>query len=131
MEVNRKIFKAYDIRGVYPTEINEAAVFQVASGLSNYFRKKIVIGHDTRLSSKKLYRQLKRGLSRNKNLQWHEAGLITTPTMYFLVNHFKLEGGIMITASHDPKEFNGMKIVGPKAKMISGLEILNIIGNAK
>lgn len=126
--LNRKIFKAYDIRGIYPTEINETAVFQIASDLSSYFKKKIIIGHDARLSSKSLYKELKKGLAQNKKLKWHDAGLITTPTMYFLVNHFNLDGGVMITASHDPKEFNGMKIVGPKAQMISGTEIKELIG---
>ena len=123
MELNRKIFKAYDIRGVYPTEINEEAVSLIAKKLANCFSGQVVIGHDVRLSSPALFEQLKKGLSINKKLKILETGLVTTPMIYFLVNKLKLNGGVMITASHDPKEFNGMKIVGPKAKMISGEEI--------
>ena len=127
MDIKRKIFKAYDIRGVYPTEINEKTVWQIGLALGRYFSaqggKKIAIGYDARLSSRSLYEALKRGL---KGLKWHDAGLITTPTLYFLVNHFNLAGGIVITASHDPKEYNGLKIVGSKAVMISGEEILRI-----
>ena len=125
MSLNRKIFKAYDIRGVYPTEINELAVFQIASNLNNYFKGKIVIGHDTRLSSPMLYKKLKEALK----VSVVDAGLITTPMMYFLVNKLKTNGGIIITASHDPKQFNGMKIVGPQAQMISGEEILQLMTN--
>ena len=127
MELNRKIFRANDIRGVYPSEINERLVFQVAQKLGGYYKKKIVIGYDARLSSPALYKELKKGLKKNKNLKIIEAGLITTPTMYFLTNHYKLDGGVMVTASHAPKEFNGMKIVKKGAQMLSGEEILKIV----
>ena len=127
MELNRKIFRANDIRGIYPSEINEEAVFQVAQKLSGYYKKNIVIGYDTRLSSPALYKELKRGLKKNKSLQIIEAGLITTPTMYFLTNHYQLDGGVMVTASHAPKEFNGLKIVKKGAQMLSGEEILEVL----
>lgn len=127
MELNRKIFRANDIRGVYPLELNEEAVFKIASGLSKYYKKKIVVGRDARLSSPVLYRQLKKGLKNNKQLKIIEAGLITTPTMYFLVNRYKLDGGVMVTASHAPKEFNGLKIVKKEAQMLSGNDLWSII----
>ncbi len=126
MELNRKIFKANDVRGVYPKEINEHAVFSIAKGLSKYFKTKVAIGHDARNSSLSLYNELKKGLKQNKKIKIIDAGLITTPTMYFLVNSMKLDGGVMVTASHAPKEFNGMKIVKEKAQMLSGDEIWKI-----
>lgn len=127
MEVNRKIFKANDIRGVYPKEINEHAVFSIAKGLSRYFKNKVAIGYDARNSSLSLYSELKRGLKQNKKLKIIDAGLITTPTMYFFVNSMKLDGGVMVTASHAPKEFNGMKIVKENAQMLNGDELWKII----
>ena len=126
MDINRKIFKANDVRGVYPKEINERAVFSIAKGLSKFFKYKVAIGYDVRNSSLALYGELKRGLKQNKKLKIIDAGLITTPTMYFLVNSLKLDGGVMVTASHAPKEFNGMKIVKKGAQMLNGEEIWQI-----
>ncbi len=133
------IFKAYDVRGKYPTEVNEKAISEITRCLGQYFKlktknsrlkTKIVIGHDTRLSSPKLYRaaisQLK---SKNLKLKTIEVGLMTTPMLYFLVNHLKADAGIIITASHNPKEYNGLKTVGKQAIPISGKEIYQIIRN--
>jgi phosphomannomutase len=69
-------------------------------------------------------KSIKRGASGIKII---EAGLMTTPMLYFLVNHFKTDLGIMITASHNPKEYNGLKIVGKNAIPISGEEIYKIV----
>ncbi len=126
MEINQKIFKANDIRGIYPKEINEKAVFLIATGLSKHFKTKVAIGYDARASSPSLYSELKRGLKQNKKLKIIDAGLITTPTMYYLVNSLKLDGGVMVTASHAPKEFNGMKVVREEAQMLSGEELFKI-----
>ena len=117
------IFKAYDIRGAYPDEINEKTVEIIASAVAKKFRGKIVVGYDARLSSPALYKATMRGLT-NKEVRIVPAGLVTTPMLYFLVNKLRAAGGIMVTASHNPKNFNGLKVVGPKAAMISGTEIL-------
>jgi phosphomannomutase len=133
------IFKAYDIRGRYPEEINEEAVAEIARVLRKYFRRgKIIVGHDARLSSPQLYRAAlsgitnkelgiknlgKRPVIHNSKFIIHAVGMITTPMLYFLVVKLNAAGGIMITASHNPKEYNGLKIVGPNAVMISGKEI--------
>lgn len=132
IKINSKIFKAYDVRGVYPEEINEAAVEEIAGGLAKYFKKgKFVIGRDARLSGEKLYHVAKMGLEKqNPKLEILEVGLITTPMLYFLVNKLKAVGGIMITASHNPKQYNGMKVMGAKG-MISGKEIEKIVQNSK
>jgi phosphomannomutase len=116
------IFKAYDIRGKYPEEINEKIVSEIITALiKNLKPKTIVIGHDARLSSPSLYKTL------IKKLGVISIGLSTTPMFYFLVNYFNADLGIMITASHNPKEYNGLKIVGKKAIPISGKEILHLI----
>ena len=137
------IFKAYDIRGRYPQEINEEVVSKITTVLADYFRSKvkrslpagrqeaskvIVVGYDARLSSPALYRSVLRSLKpKTYNLTPIPVGMITTPMLYFLVNHFKAAGGIMITASHNPKEYNGLKVVGSKAVPMSGEEIYKLI----
>jgi phosphomannomutase len=123
------IFKAYDIRGIYPTEINESVVREIGAGLVKMFGSgTVIIGHDSRLSSPALYRAILREFKENKKkIKIIAAGLITTPTLYFLVNKLKARGGVMVTASHNPKEYNGLKVVGEKAKMISGKEIYELL----
>lgn len=124
-----EIFKAYDIRGRYPDEVNEVVIAEIAGRLAGYFNKgKLVLGHDARLSSPALYESLKKSLvAGHKSLVIIDAGLITSPMLYFLVNHFKAAGGIMITASHNPKQYNGLKVVGKKAVPISGKEIRKLV----
>src|SRR3990167_9213843 len=133
------IFKAYDIRGSYPKEINEEVVAKIAREVRGRLGGgKIVVGHDARLSSPALYKSVLQSLKIKKFLPAHAyrqaggrqvkfkieaVGLATTPMLYFLVNKLKAAGGIMTTASHNPKEFNGLKIVGKKAIPISGAEI--------
>lgn len=124
--MNLKIFKAYDIRGRYPQEINEAAVSKIAEVMAGYFGQKrfIVVGRDARLSSPALYKAVIKSLEIRNCLP---IGLVTTPMFYFLVNKLKAVGGIIITASHNPKEYNGLKVVGPKAIPMSGKEILRLV----
>src|SRR3989338_10740865 len=151
MPIEPKIFKAYDVRGKYPEELNEEAAFEIAAAVGKHFgpRAKIVVGRDGRLSSPSLYKAVIRGLANNElgirnevlgirgkkknsiihNSKFiiHKAGLITTPMLYFLVNKLKADGGIMVTASHNPKEYNGLKVVGKNARPMSGLEIYSIL----
>ena len=123
--INKKIFKAYDIRGRYPDELNERTAEFIAAGIKKIFQYgKVVIAHDARLSSPALYKAIINGLKKEKILK---VGMATTPMFYFLVNHFKAGGGIMITASHNPKEYNGLKIVGKNAALLSGKDILKIL----
>ena len=133
--MNSKIFSPYDIRGKYPEEINEGVVLEIANYLPKILQHKakiIVIGHDVRLSSPSLYQTINKQLiTNNRQLTIVLIGLSTTPMFSFLVNHFKADGGIMITASHNPKEYNGLKIVGKNAIPISGEEILKIINQKK
>lgn len=130
MDYPRNIFRAYDIRGIYPREINERIASDVAEALGVYFhsRKKskqrkarVVVGRDARVSSPKLYRAVIKGLPKNK-VSIVEAGLISTPMLYFLVNDLDADGGIIVTASHNPPKFNGLKIVKKYAVPIGGEE---------
>jgi len=130
MKLSESIFKAYDVRGLYPFEINEGTVFEISKKISRHWRRKskIVIGRDARLSSPALHAALIAGLSQDGNaIKIIDAGEITTPMLYFLVNKLRADGGIMLTASHNPKEYNGLKVVGKNAEPISGKEILRIL----
>jgi len=126
MEIKSSIFREYDIRGKYPDEINGKVVQEVAKFFSDRMIPEgpVVIAMDVRKSSKELYRAAKKGLSGRKSIM---VGFSTTPMFYFLVNRLNAAGGIMITASHNPTEWNGMKMVGPKADPISGKEIMEKI----
>lgn len=129
------IFKANDIRGIYPGELNEAIVSDIGSVLAGYFGKKsaLVIGRDARLSSPSLYRALLGSLKvpgragKSQKLKVIDAGLMTTPMLYFLVSKYKADGGIMVTASHNPKQFNGLKVVRAGARPVSGIEIGKLV----
>jgi phosphomannomutase len=121
--INSSIFRAYDIRGKYPTEFNISAAKKVAEVLSlAVFDKKgpIAVAHDTRKSSVAIYNGIIKGLGDRKLIK---IGPATTPMFYFFVIKQKAKGGIMVTASHNPSNWNGLKIVGPRAAPISGFDV--------
>ncbi|PIR06734.1 hypothetical protein CO130_01010 [Candidatus Jorgensenbacteria bacterium CG_4_9_14_3_um_filter_38_10] len=122
------IFKAYDIRGLYPSQINEKIVSQIVWALIKFFKGgRLIIAHDGRLSSPSLYRAAVREFKKTNKFKLEKIGLSTTPMFYFLVNKFKASGGIMITASHNPKNYNGLKIVDKKVQMINGEKVIKIM----
>ncbi|MEK7554486.1 MAG: hypothetical protein AAB518_00660 [Patescibacteria group bacterium] len=129
MRFHPHIFKAYDARGKYPSEINETVVIAIARGLMKFWGGgKVIVGHDARLSSPELYRAMVGSLKRSGvKGEVIAGGLMTSPMLYFLVNHLKAKGGIMITASHNPKEWNGVKAVGKGAAPISGEELKRLV----
>jgi phosphomannomutase len=135
--MNRSIFKAYDIRGIYPTDINEQTVSTISKALAALFDEgEIVLAHDARHGSPELMKVLESTLPSDatalgKKLTLRVVGLSTTPMFYFLVNHFAASGGCMITASHNPKEYNGIKVVQQKAHMVPGTKVLEIIDTLK
>jgi phosphomannomutase len=127
--INEKIFKAYDIRGAYPEDINKEAVFKIVSALGRFFGKgKVVLCHDARLSCEELYKSALKALEKIKRIEVISVGLSTTPMLYFLTARFKARGGIMITASHSPKNHNGLKVVKFGAEPMSGTEIRKLVG---
>lgn len=138
MELDRTIFRAYDIRGKYPAQINGETVKIAVPAIIKALKlgaggkKTIIVGHDARLSSPELYQACIEALAQEKGVQALPVGLITTPMLYFLVNKHKAAGGITVTASHNPKEYNGLKMVREQAIPISGEEVLaHMVKNKK
>lgn len=122
----KTIFKEYDIRGKYGKEINKSAIEKIAKSLKKIFGEHptLVIGRDARRSSPEIYRTI---LKSAAYARFIKAGLITTPMLYFLVNTYGADGGIMVTASHNPKEYNGLKIVARRAIPISGKSVYKAV----
>jgi phosphomannomutase len=115
--IDPKIFKAYDIRGIYPTELNEEVVYSVGRAFYAFFCQKlqkkklsIVVGGDMRISTPALFERLKQALV-DSGANVIDIGIVSTPTVYFAVRHLNSDGGIQISASHNPKEYNGLKAV--------------------
>lgn len=112
-------FGAYDIRGEYPSEVNEALAYKVGQAFVKKFSAKtVVIGHDIRLSGPSLSKSLAQGLI-DAGCDAIDIGQCGTEMIYFATAHLKTDGGIMITASHNPKQYNGMKLVQKEARPVS------------
>lgn len=119
MRVNPKIFKAYDIRGIYPDEINEIDTYKITKAFCQYLRpSEIVIGCDIRLSSPSLKKAAIKAAT-DGGIKVIDVGTISTDMLYFAVANYSYAGGLSVTASHNPKEYNGMKIVREKSMPIS------------
>ena len=120
MKIDPSVFKAYDIRGLYPESINEDLVYKVAQGYVEIIKPegKIAVGMDVRISSPGLKKQVIAGLT-DVGIDVVDIGLISTEELYFAVGNYKLAGGISVTASHNPKEYNGIKMVKAGAAPIS------------
>ncbi|WP_196603766.1 phosphohexomutase domain-containing protein [Pectinatus haikarae] len=119
MELKRTAFKAYDIRGKYPEEVNEELAYRVGRVFADTLKsKKVAVGHDIRLSGPKIKDALVRGLN-EMGCDVVDIGQCGTEMIYFTTYFLKLDGGIMITASHNPKDYNGMKLVREGARPIS------------
>ncbi len=120
MNINTAIFKAYDVRGLYPSEVNEDAARLIGRGFVSYLgAKRIAVGRDMRLSSPSVAAAFIEG-ARAQGADVVDYGLIGTDIMYFAVNRDGHDGGAMITASHNPKEYNGIKMVRREAFPLSG-----------
>ena len=111
MSINPSIFKAYDIRGIYPQDLNEEAAYLVGRAMAVITgAKTVVIGHDARFSSDSLVQAVIKGVT-EQGADAIDIGLVTTPMLNFAVGEYKEhEAGIMVTASHNPKEYNGLKL---------------------
>ncbi|HEY3384495.1 MAG TPA: phosphomannomutase/phosphoglucomutase [Vicinamibacterales bacterium] len=118
--VNPGIFKAYDIRGTYPTEIDESVARDVGRGFVTYLKaKRIAVCHDMRLSSPSLAEAFIEGAT-SQGAGVVNYGLAGTDMLYYAVAAEGFDGGAMITASHNPKQYNGMKLVRQGAFPLSG-----------
>jgi phosphomannomutase len=115
-----KVFKAYDVRGLYPDELDEAGAYAIGRAYVEEFEPRaIAVGRDMRLSSPSMAEAAIRGAA-DAGADVSDLGLVGTEMLYFAVGELGLEGGIMITASHNPKEYTGMKIVRRGALPVGG-----------
>ena len=131
MEITESIFREYDIRGVYPNEINEEIVNKIATAISVKCQQEevteIYVGRDGRLSGKGLLDALSKGLS-ECGINVINIDLVSTPLLYYAAKKSKSKSGVMVTGSHNPKNYNGIKLV-INDKPVSGKEILDLIKN--
>jgi phosphomannomutase len=115
-----KVFKAYDVRGIYPTELDEDGAYATGRAYVEQFEpRRIAVGHDMRISSPTMARSLIRGAT-DAGADVLELGLVGTEMVYFAVGDLELDGGVAVTASHNPKEYTGMKIVRRGALPVGG-----------
>jgi phosphomannomutase len=113
-------FKAYDLRGRIPVELNDDVAYRVARGYAQFLEpKRVVVGRDIRLSSAGLTDAVCRGLT-DSGVDVYDIGICGTEGVYFATFDGGYDGGIMITASHNPPDYNGMKFVREQSKPISG-----------
>jgi len=117
--MQEQIFKAYDIRGIYPTEINELDVYKIARAFCEFVKpSEVVIGSDVRLSSPSLKKTAIKAVT-DLGIKVIDVGEISTDMLYFSVAHYDYASGFSLTASHNPKEYNGMKCVREGSRPIS------------
>ncbi|MBN2131965.1 MAG: phosphomannomutase/phosphoglucomutase [Sedimentisphaerales bacterium] len=130
--IDESIFKAYDIRGVYPEQVNEEAAWKIGHASAQFLRsllhgyergevnmQSVVVGRDMRTHSESLATALKEGMM-GSGANVIDIGVIDTPQIYFAINHLGTCGGVQVTASHNPAHYNGFKISGLGARPIGG-----------
>ena len=121
-KLDPKIFKAYDIRGIYPEELNEEIAYRIGRAFATYLHpRSVAVGRDMRLSSPQLFENLARGIL-DSGSDVIDIGLCSTDAIYFTVGRFGYDAGIMVTASHNPPSYNGMKMCKKNAVPLSGEE---------
>jgi len=115
-----KVFKAYDVRGVYPTQLDEEGGYAIGRAYVEQFEPaKIAVGRDMRLSSPSMAKAVIEGAA-DAGAEVVDVGLVGTEMVYCAVGNLDLDGGIQVTASHNPKEYTGMKIVRRGALPVGG-----------
>src|SRR5438552_5196235 len=120
MPISPEIFKAYDIRGLYPSQIDGEIARRIGRAFIDYLgARRIAVGHDMRASSPEIAGGFIRGV-RSQGTAVVDIGTVGTDMLYFAVAQGRLEGGAIITASHNPKEWNGIKMVRRGAEALSG-----------
>jgi phosphomannomutase len=118
--LDSKVFKAYDVRGIYPDELDEDGAYAIGRAYVQQFEpRRIAVGRDMRLSSPQMAEAVMRGAA-EEGADVLDLGLVGTEMVYFAVGELGLDGGIMVTASHNPKEYTGMKIVRRGALPVGG-----------
>ncbi|MDA7857337.1 phosphomannomutase/phosphoglucomutase [Gammaproteobacteria bacterium] len=133
MNIESSIFREYDIRGTYPEQINESSIKSIAFAIAKRCKKDnistLVVGRDGRISGPALLEAFCEGLIES-GINVDNIGLVTSPLLYFAAKKSKSKSGIMITGSHNPKNYNGIKMVINDSP-ISGTEIYTLISHEK
>ena len=133
--INPQIFREYDIRGIVGTDLTPASVTSIGKAIGTYIRrgngKNMILGRDVRSSSVEFCNILSKALN-STGCNVIDIGMVPTPVLYFALHHFNADGGVMITGSHNPPEFNGFKIsqglhslYGEKVQELKGLIEVN------
>ena len=129
-DINRNIFRGYDIRGVYPSEIDVDTAYTIGLGFGSYInnigKTKCIVGHDNRLSSDSLYEALIKGITET-GIDVVSLGLCTTPMYYYACIKLQIYSGVMVTASHNPKDDNGFKFAFNESGNCKGKEIQDFL----
>lgn len=129
-DINENIFRGYDIRGIYGTELDEDTLYTIGLGFGSYIselgKTKCVVGHDNRLSSPSLYNALLQGILET-GINVITLGLCTTPMYYYACIKLGVYSGLMVTASHNPKDDNGIKFAFDERGNCKGQEIQDFL----
>jgi phosphomannomutase len=121
MKVNPGIFKAYDIRGIYPTELNEETAYAIGRAFVTFLSiDQVLVGRDMRLSGPQIFDAVTRGIM-DQGADVINLGMVSTDQFYFACSEKQLPG-MMVTASHNPKEYSGFKMVRHMPYLLSGAE---------
>ncbi len=130
MKINTSIFKSRDIRGIYPKDLSEGVAYIIGQGFVEYTGvKNVVVGQDMRLSSPALFEALVKGIVA-QGADVYNIGQVPSESLYFTVGKYGYDSGIMITASHNPKEYNGFKLIKRTVdgiEMVRGKDMVEII----
>jgi phosphomannomutase len=119
MKVHPGIFKAYDIRGIYPTDLNEEAAYAIGRAFVTFLgAEKVLVGRDMRVSGPQIFGAVTRGII-DQGADVVDIGMVSTDQYYFACSELQLPG-VMVTASHNPKQYNGFKMVRRMPYLLSG-----------
>ena len=125
-KINSAIFREYDVRGIYGEDLNEDVAYTVGKAFGSYISKlgqnKVIIGHDNRQSHEVIYPALMKGIL-DSGVDVISLGLVTTPMHNFAKIYYDVDAGIMVTASHNPKEYNGFKMSVQKEDSLFGNDL--------
>jgi len=128
--MNKEIFKAYDIRGIYPIDIDESAVYKIGRAIVEELNAKILaVGRDARVSGPALHSSLIDGIT-DAGCDVIDLDMVTTPMLYFSSHNLEVDGAVAVTASHNPGEYNGIKVCRKNAVPVGSTSGLNNIRDA-
>ncbi len=129
--IDKSIFREYDIRGIVPSQVNEASIKSISHAIARKCNEEnideLALGRDGRLSGEKILNLLSKELQ-SLGINIVNIGIVTSPLLYYAAKQLPSKSGIMITGSHNPKNYNGLKIVINDTS-VSGLEILNLLSD--